>query len=314
MVDIPKNNDFPKKESKLDSKKDKINLDDIPYDFEAKLFNLLLSKWIDEDIASNYAEIMMILPNKRTDLQKTKMKEYLENDIINDLSLWDIKMIAYANLDLNKELKNINYIPVEGFWNFDLHEDKSMQKFVDPDNSFNSLSYVPNDLVDIKSEYIKDFKEWKQPLRKEAFFALNWLAKKFNDDFWLPLPFMSWYRSYDYQLNIKKWWCPDNLCAKAWFSEHQSGLAVDLFAASTNRWKSDATIWKYYLWLEKNAHEYWFHNTYQKWVEVDWYNVEPWHWRYVWVELATYLKENDMTLAEFYKKKARIEAKKNTLV
>jgi LAS superfamily LD-carboxypeptidase LdcB len=33
---------------------------------------------------------------------------------------------------------------------------------------------------------------------------------------------------------------------------------------------------------------------------VDWYEIEPWHWRYLWVELATYLKNKDLTIAEFY--------------
>jgi D-alanyl-D-alanine carboxypeptidase len=57
---------------------------------------------------------------------------------------------------------------------------------------------------------------------------------------------------------------------------------------------------KYYKWLDENAYKYGFHNTYQKWLEIDWYEIEPWHWRYMWVELATYLKDNNLTIAEFY--------------
>jgi D-alanyl-D-alanine carboxypeptidase len=56
---------------------------------------------------------------------------------------------------------------------------------------------------------------------------------------------------------------------------------------------------KYYLWLVKNSHLYGWHNTYQKWVAIDGYEIEPWHWRYLWVEFATYLYENNMTIAEY---------------
>jgi D-alanyl-D-alanine carboxypeptidase len=57
---------------------------------------------------------------------------------------------------------------------------------------------------------------------------------------------------------------------------------------------------KYYVWLVQNAHLYGWHNTYQKWVAIDGYEVEPWHWRYLWEELATYLYENKITIAEYY--------------
>jgi LAS superfamily LD-carboxypeptidase LdcB len=58
---------------------------------------------------------------------------------------------------------------------------------------------------------------------------------------------------------------------------------------------------EYYNFLKQNAHKYWFHNTYQKWLEIDGYEIEPWHWRYLWIKFATYLKENNITLAQFYK-------------
>ena len=93
---------------------------------------------------------------------------------------------------------------------------------------------------------------------------------------------MSAYRSYLYQKGIKDRGCPDNLCAKAGYSEHQSGLAVDFFRASTQSdWNASARLSSYYSWLQKNAHTYGFHNTYQRGLEIDGYDIEPWHWRYV---------------------------------
>jgi D-alanyl-D-alanine carboxypeptidase len=49
-----------------------------------------------------------------------------------------------------------------------------------------------------------------------------------------------------------------------------------------------------------HAHTYGFTNTYQKGLDIDWYEIEPWHWRYVWVDIASYLSENNITIAEFY--------------
>ena len=93
------------------------------------------------------------------------------------------------------------------------------------------------------------------------------------------------------------------MCARAWFSEHQSGLAADLWQASTKeQFLSNSSYRKYFEWLSLNAHEYGFTNTYIKWLEVDWYDVEPWHWRYVWEDLATILKKQNMTIAEYFKK------------
>ena len=115
---------------------------------------------------------------------------------------------------------------------------------------------------------------------------------------------MSSYRSYSYQVGIKAGGCPDNLCARAGYSEHQSGLALDLWSASTNEyWKSSPRLMKFYTWLEENAHLYGFHNSYQNGRAVDGYEIEPWHWRYLGRDLATYLKQKDKTFAQYYSEK-----------
>jgi LAS superfamily LD-carboxypeptidase LdcB len=53
--------------------------------------------------------------------------------------------------------------------------------------------------------------------------------------------------------------------------------------------------------MKENAYRYGFHNTYQKWVKVDWYEIEPWHWRYLWISLAKKLYDENITFAEYYK-------------
>ena len=185
------------------------------------------------------------------------------------------------------------------FW-LDLETDSSLTKFVNSSVPFDDKWYVPEDLLRIKSSFIDDMK-WNQYLKSEAKNALEEMSKNFKITFNQNIKVVSAYRSYNYQAWIKQRWCPDNLCAKAGYSEHQSGLAVDLWEATTNNvFMSKTRLKNYYNWLSNNAHEYGFTNTYQKWLDIDWYEIEPWHWRYVWENLATYLIENNMTIAEFY--------------
>ncbi len=182
----------------------------------------------------------------------------------------------------------------------DLDSDDSVTKFVNPDFSFDSLRYTPTGLQKLDRTHIIDTK-WDARLIPEARQHFEELAAAFYEAFQQKVVVVSSYRSYNYQAGIKARWCPDNLCAKAGHSEHQSWLAIDLWSASTNTyWKSNKRLTGYYSWLSENAHLYGFHNTYQKGREIDGYEIEPWHWRYVGIPLAIYLRDNDLTLAEFF--------------
>ena len=189
---------------------------------------------------------------------------------------------------------------------FDLKTDTSLTKFVNNTISFDDQKYIPKDLLTFDSDFVHDRKWWNSLLRKEANIALQKLAEKFYWEFGKKLIVVSAYRSYEYQKGIKERGCPDTLCAKAWYSEHQSGLAVDFFSASTSEiWENSQELTKYFHWLQRNAYLYGFTNTYQKWKEIDGYVKEPWHRRYVWVSLASYLEGNNMTFAEYFYEKTK---------
>ncbi len=86
-------------------------------------------------------------------------------------------------------------------------------------------------------------------------------------------------------------------------SEHQTGLVVDIGSLdnmSTNFSDSfgETNAGK---WLASNAHTYGFILRYPKGKQdITTYKYEPWHFRYVGVDLATYLHENSLTLEEFF--------------
>ena len=232
-------------------------------------------------------------------LQKNKLNIY-SSLLILFLTVYSL-LITIFLFDSHKEMKTIykqieqrkvlnqiitlkiQKILLETNWyidNLDLESDYSLYKFVSAKKSFNDVSYIPKDLESINNTYIYDAKWWSQLLRREANMALEKMWEEFNQEFNKVISVVSAYRSYNYQKWIKQRWCPDNLCAKAWFSEHQTGLAVDLWeTTSEKQFKSNKNYLKYFEWLKENAHKFGFTNTYQKWLEIDTYEIEPWHWR-----------------------------------
>ncbi len=85
-------------------------------------------------------------------------------------------------------------------------------------------------------------------------------------------------------------------------SEHQLALAVDLWDRERQRVGAYSNMDEAFrTWLEEHSCEYGFIQRYpsKKCLLTGW--DEPWHYRYVGVEVATFIKENDMCYEEFYK-------------
>ena len=85
-------------------------------------------------------------------------------------------------------------------------------------------------------------------------------------------------------------------------SEHQLGLAMDITLAKYNGTLSvNFGNTKEGAWIRENAHKYGFIVRYlQGKEEVTGYKYEPWHIRYLGVDLATELYEKGITLEEYY--------------
>lgn len=187
---------------------------------------------------------------------------------------------------------------------YDLLLDSSFQKFIWQNNTFNVVSYEPWDLISIVNwKYISVWKNGMQ-LRKEAKENLDKLSEAFYQKFWVKVYLVSAHRNYKYQL-----WIERNdpnciktfLCAKAWHSEHQSWLAVDIFQASTKEdFLSNKKYVEYFNWLKENAHKFWFHNSYQNGVAIEGYYPEPWHWRYLGKDLAEKLSMKWKTFTQYF--------------
>lgn len=85
-------------------------------------------------------------------------------------------------------------------------------------------------------------------------------------------------------------------------SEHQTGLAVDITTVSRACYLTECFAdTSDGQWLAKNSYKYGFILRYQSGKEsITGYNYEPWHFRYVGIDLATALYESDLMLEEAY--------------
>ena len=81
-------------------------------------------------------------------------------------------------------------------------------------------------------------------------------------------------------------------------SEHQTGLAFDVTAENTSGFESTPQ----YAWLCQHAYEYGFIQRYPaNKADETGISYEPWHYRYVGVEIATRIHETGQTLEAFVK-------------
>ena len=91
----------------------------------------------------------------------------------------------------------------------------------------------------------------------------------------------------------------DTYSARAGHSEHQTGLAIDISRRDIGL-TSNFMFTNEYLYLKNNAHRFGFINRYPMDKEIiTGYLFEPWHYRFVGVDIATEIYLNNITLEEY---------------
>ena len=206
-----------------------------------------------------------------------------------DLSIEDI--VTRVNLNLDKEAYtdtrpstnlNTNYLLV---------------------NKFNYLdnNYIPENLELLDNSYAKS----GIYLVKEAKDNIERLISDAKND-GMNIRVISAYRSYSYQENLYNNYVKndgvenaDTYSARPGYSEHQTGLVVDVTRAFDDFNNFENT--NEYSWMLENAHNYGFILRYPKDKEdITTYSFEAWHYRYVGVELAQKIKASNLTFDEYY--------------
>lgn len=161
-------------------------------------------------------------------------------------------------------------------------------------------NYIPEDLVTIDAKY--GYQGKINRVVYEEYQKLYEAASKEG----MRLAINSPYRSYQTQNTLynnyaakdgKK--AADTYSARPGYSEHQTGLAMDITSKNTNFDTFEKS--PEFKWMQEHAHEYGFILRYQKGQEyITGYMYEPWHYRYVGAEAATYIKEHNLTFEEYY--------------
>lgn len=166
--------------------------------------------------------------------------------------------------------------------------------------------YEPSDLVkpNVTMRY------YECMLREEAAKKLEEMVNKASEE-GLFIGLISGYRSYSYQVDLYNSYVSnhgqeytDTFSSRPGYSDHQTGLAVDLCGEDINYdLSTEFENTSEGKWLHEHAHEYGFIMRYPKGKDdITGYSYEPWHFRYIGEEYATAIYETDewYTFEEYF--------------
>ena len=282
-------------------------------------FTFLLIFGVTE-IAICIGKVVSSPKEKKIEVKKKKISK--NDEKLNKLNNID-KKIDYFNYDYtdryikykedNKDLddeqiiKNVNMnLDYEPYTNITKAKNLNTNKILV--NKYYSLDekYEPDNLETISKQYALEGMELVHDA-KIAFEEMAKAAKKEN----LNIIAMSTYRDYNYQVKIYNQYVKadgqekvDTYSGRPGYSEHQTGLAVDVYNGKVNYTKFETT--KEFAWMNEHAHEYGFILRFPKdKIEETGYTYESWHYRYVGKNEAKYIKENNISFEEYYATKIK---------
>ncbi len=162
---------------------------------------------------------------------------------------------------------------------------------------FLNENYRPRSLTNILQDYVYSNSKPEAVATEVAPFMNDMLAAAKSAG--LQLYVKSAYRSFEDQQVVKSQHVTafgagtaNAFSADQGYSEHQLGTTVDLVTNGMNGQLIEAfDDTQAFQWLSQNAHRYGFIMSYPQ--GNSFYEYEPWHWRFVGVKLATYMKEQN---------------------
>lgn len=162
---------------------------------------------------------------------------------------------------------------------------------------FLNENYEPSGLTKISEEFLAPTRE-EGYFHEEAWPILREMMEDARSD-GVYLKAVSGYRSFDEQMELKGRYdmifgagTANEFSAYQGYSEHQLGTAVDFSTSEMKGVLDGFEKTNAYVWLKKNAYKYGFVLSYPE--GNQYYQFEPWHWRFVGIELATDLHERGM--------------------
>lgn len=168
-------------------------------------------------------------------------------------------------------------------------------------------NYWPSDLTKIDDEWIAEANEEEsEHFHEKAWPFLEEMLEDADDDD-VELRIISAFRSFGEQGSLKSHYnvvygesTANQFSASQGYSEHQLGTTLDFTTPELGARYEQFDTTEAYEWLQDNAHRYGFVLSYPE--NNQYYQFEPWHWRFVGEDLAEDLDDRDMN---FYDMKQR---------
>ncbi len=255
-----------------------------------KLIEKLPNEKLDQILTKKYNENYYQIVNQKYYKEKNfdkyiEYKEYHEKTSFEDV-------IAIVNVHANagwynetfKTNTNDNYLMLVNKFNY-LENDYER---IDLQNVSLQYSYAGNKAASI---VIENFENMRNEVEKEL---------------GVRLMINSSYRSYKSQEEIYNEYkkislkYADSYAARPGFSEHQTGLAIDITSLEHKTAKEFKES-EEYAWLKENCYKYGFVLRYPENKEhITGYNTESWHFRYVGNKAAKIVHDENITFDEYY--------------
>ena len=259
-------------------------------------------------------ELEEYIENSNTDqsLKDENNKDYIVNFLLN---LINEKYYKKDNLEryVNYYSKNNNLTSKEIVANVNSNLDTTFyENYESTDTSKDTLmivnkhykienNYKPDNLVTVLSEH-----GYPNKIRAdvyEEFKKMYNAAKNDNVSIFIASPYRSYSDQnalYAYYVNTDGKQNADTYSARPGFSEHHTGLAMDLipeYGLDLDTFENSDG----FKWMQENAYKYGFILRYPKDKEyITGYIYEPWHYRYVGINAATTIKNEGLTFEEYY--------------
>ena len=207
-----------------------------------------------------------------------------------------------SNLSVNDVVTRVN-LNLDLPYYTNTKEAKYLNTFYTLVNKYNYLrdDFVPNNLVEMTTPYSKEGIYLVAEAR-DNFYKLVDKAKEEG----LTIRAISAYRGYTYKKRLYDKYVEadgvnkaDTYSARPGFSDHQTGLAIDV--DNTISSFENFTNTKEYQWMLDNSYKYGFILRYPSGKEsITTYQFESWHYRYVGLKLAKKIKASNLTFDEYF--------------
>ncbi len=256
--------------------------------YNAKEINLIFNNFLEQlDIILNMDHFNILDFENISNFHIENLDRYLSYQQAN--KEYELKtVVTYVNIGLD----------LKGYSDYSTYtSDEAASDLTILVNKFHKLpdEYEPSDLVNIGSTNYQ--------LRKEAADAYEKLNSAALLDNVNITPFSA-YRSFATQNGLYIMYkrrdgeeIADTYSARPGFSEHQLGLAVDVRSSTL---KDNLTTYDYN-WMLNNSYKYGFIIRYPKGKQyITGFMEEPWHIRYLGIDLATKVHDSELTYDEYY--------------